>query len=354
MNRLSQIFWLALACLFFEPQVRAAFIDIRVSYKIVLNPADGKRPVGATDEAIDQGIVGANQLLAATFRGYRLVRVDPIREIGGLNEKDARQWYSVNFFDTTPVNGTTQGRVWKDAMQDAAILNSSIYLWNFKALNIYVTSGICGGICSALGQEDYIVIIGACSASSGSIQLHEIGHFFGLYHTQGKLCNGCGTGAGQCMTPGDDEIPDTLPDLQCWDPDQIARNWTAGRVGGPSNYAGLSPNDKVMVDNTFFNLMSYHTNQARLTELQLDRWAFSAYSPRIETVSGRTWFVAPGGSPLQDGTPFRPLQSVISATIEASSRDIVQIRPGIYHETGDLKTPLTLRATVAGPATIGK
>lgn len=339
---------------FLMTSASAQYIWIDLSYKIVLNPADGSRPPDVTDSAIDQAIADANQLLDSYSRGYRLRRVDPIREVGGMGDTDASHWYSVNFFDKAQVNGRTQGSIWKDEMEGSAILNSQLYAWNFNAINLYITAGICGGVCSFHGESDNIIIIGGCSAGNGRLQLHEIGHYFGLYHTQGSPCGNCGSAPGECNTPGDDEIADTLPDLPCWDQNQIALNWTMGDPAGARDYGQLSPGEQFTVDNTFSNLMSYHNNApTRLTELQLDRWAFSAYSARRRVASGRTWFVAVGGHPLQDGTPFRPLGSVISATIEASQGDIVMLRPGNYDEIGEIRSPVTLRATRTGPAIIG-
>ena len=50
-------------------------IILRLSYKVLVNPANGTRPPGATDAAIDSAIAEMNSLLLSYGRGYRFQRV---------------------------------------------------------------------------------------------------------------------------------------------------------------------------------------------------------------------------------------------------------------------------------------
>lgn len=334
------------------PFVRADdVINIRLSYKVVLNPATGARPPGVTDADIDNAIAAMNALEETYFRGFRFVRVDPVTNIGGRGDTTGAgpsKWYNTNFFDDT------RGGAWKDQMEAEALANRTLYAWNANAINLYLTNGIRGGICSFI--TDNIIIIGGNSDNDGPLQLHEIGHYFSLCHTQGCFCDDCEAGeTGSCHTiPGDDGISDTLPDLQCWNQNNIA-NWTFS-----TNYANLTPAQRQQVDDVFFNVMSYHFGTIRMTELQLDTWANAAasVSHRRLVTDGRTYFVQVGGNLLGTGFSHDPLATVrggVAASV--ASGDIVLLRPGAYNEwpltIGTGNKAVTLRATRKGPAVIG-
>ena len=318
-------------------------ITIDLSYKIVLNPADGSRPMNdfnpVTDADIETAVAAMNALSEAYYRGYRFRRAGPVIEVGGLGDTNGpSRWFNTNFFDDG-----------KEEME-AAARSDPRYAWNPNAINLYITNGICGGKCS-FPTGDHIIIIGGCSAENGELQLHEIGHYFDLCHTQGCPCGVCDPSqSGQCNTkPGDDNISDTLPDLACWNQDNIA-NRSYG-----NNYASLSTGQQNLVDNVFFNIMSYHANRTRLTERQLDRWADTARFFRERVVSGRTFFVQGNGGGLIIGSsslPFRTVRAGINAA-GADGGDIVLIRPGAYDETLTITKPVTLRATRTGPVVIG-
>lgn len=321
-------------------------INIRLSYKVVLNPATGTRPPGVTDADIDNAITAMNALEETYFRGFRFVRVDPIRNVGGLGGLTGpSQWYNTNFF-----NDTTNA---KDRMEAAALANPTLYAWNANAVNLYFTNGICGGICSFPSERDNIIIIGGCSDNNGPLQLHEIGHYFELCHTQGCRCGDCIAGrTGSCHTiPGDDLVADTLPDLECWNQDNIA-NWTFA-----TTYASLTPAQKQQVDDVFLNVMSYHSGRSRMTELQLDRWTDIANASRRIAADGRTYFVQVSASIIENGTSLFPFNRVIEGVAAAAlAGDIVLLRPGAYNETITIGTgnkAVTLRATRRGPVVIG-
>ncbi len=325
-------------------------IEIRLSYKIVLNPDDGTRPPGPgggalTNQMIDDAIEGMNELQGTYFRGYRFIRVGSIMEVGGEGDLTGpSQWYDTNFFGEG-------GSDLKDEMQQEAQDNPSQYQWNSNAINMYLTAGICGGICSFPGDFDEIIIIGGCSADDGPLQQHEIGHFFDLCHTQGCPCGSCAPGSsGLCHTiPGNDEISDTPPDLQCWDQDDIAQ-WTYNL-----DYNQLTTSQRNFVDDSFMNVMSYHTSEIRLTEIQLDVWADIANDERRFSLNGDSIFVEPGGGNGGNGSSTSEYRNINTAVANATSdgTDIIMFRPGTYNQTLTITRAVTLRGTRGGVVRIG-
>jgi hypothetical protein len=319
-------------------------ITIRLSYKVVLNPNGGTRPPGVTDAHINTAVNQMNDLMRGYLRGYRFQLVE-ILDVGGNGQTTGpSQWYNTDFFASD--GGTMKDQMQADAMADAA------YQWRTNAINLYLTNGICGGICSFPGGGDQIVIIGGCFDGNGPLQLHEIGHYFNLCHTQGCPCGGCTADMiGICHTvPGDDGIADTLPDLECWDQDNIAMH-SFGR-----NYSQLTPAEQNQVDDVFFNIMSYHSNASRLTEQQLDRWSQSANLDRVAVRTGRMIFAQAGAPAGGNGSPASPYNTVAGAAGAAASdtaADIIILRPGSFNEAVTISTPVTLRATRQGAAVVG-
>lgn len=195
-------------------------------------------------------------------------------------------------------------------------------------------------------------------SDAGWLHLHEFGHFFDLCHTQGCPCGCCDPDlTGPChTTPGDDNVADTLPDLACWDRDDISQH-TFG-----VNYNILpSSAHRERVDNVFLNIMSYHrsgcgqgADVARLTEGQLDHWSDVASFTRVSVRDGRTLFVQAGAGGSQNGRSTTPFDLVAEGRNAANGGgDIVMIRGGIYPENLAFTSPVTLRAPRGQVARIG-
>jgi hypothetical protein len=326
-------------------------IKIRLSYKVILDPATGLRPAGVTDADIDQAVAGANDLLKTYNRGYRLVRVGPVADIGGVggfNRPNPSYYYGVDFENAPEF----------DNLDADAHAHPGQYAWNFSAINLFIVPQLIGGHCSnpSTGRES--IFIGTDSDLVASAHLHEISHFFSLCHTQGCPCSACGSGSGECNTvPGDDEIADTLPDLQCWTRDDIATNFPPfnGRTFDQLNQA-----EQELVNDVFYNLMSYHRvdhppNYAhtRQTEDQLDLFADWASGYRTAVRDGSTIFVDRGAGGTEDGSSTSPFNTVAEGLGAAGATDIVLIRPGTYSENLRIRDPVTLRVPRTGTARIG-
>jgi hypothetical protein len=323
-------------------------ITVRLSYKIIRNPADGTLPVKSdgtqvSDNDIDTAVAGMNALSAAYFRGFRFQRVDPVSYIGDKDDVTGpSQYFNFDF------RGGSNNTATRDQMEAAAMADAR-YAWNPNAINIYINQGTTGGYCSFPDEGRNIIIVGVVSASAGNTQLHEVGHYFNLAHTHS------------------DDLDSTLNDSPFWTQDQIASNNFGGRL-----YNQLSAAEQQQVDDTMLNLMSYHgttggsavpagtSAQSRLTEQQLDRWTDAANGPRHSVCDGTTVF-AQTRDDYGAGSSSSPFGSVYIATQVASNRpgnNIVMLRPTTTSEAITINPPagttVTLRATRQGAATIGR
>ncbi len=345
--------WFAAVLLFAIP-LHAQYIEIRLSYKAVLNPANGQRAQDFTDAQIDQAIVRMNQLHAGYNRGFRFVRVEPVWNIGSLGDTTGpSRWFNSNFASQN------NGLILRDQMETAA-RNDVRYLWNNSAINIYLTGGISGGLGSRPGHD--IVLLGGAIAGDGARHLREIGHYFDVCDIQGCDCGDCGPNAGQCNTPGDDGLFDTPPDLPCWDQNASANY----NYGAP--YASLTPGQQADVDTAFFNLMSPRGAGTRLTRGQLDRWTDTASVTRRGVTTGRTWYVQAFANPCLFQTGYSecgffltggPLGGLLTATelANAAGGDMIRLTSSV-NETDNLprtySRPATWRNAASYPITIGR
>ncbi|MGE0480368.1 MAG: hypothetical protein AB7Q17_07845 [Phycisphaerae bacterium] len=332
----------------------AAFADgvilLRLSYKVILNPVDGSLPQGFSDAAIDDSIDEMNASLDTYGRGYRFERVEFIHRvgnIGGFDRPNPSHYFDINMLEEDGQRAN---------MQADALANPTFYAWNQNAVNIYINEANTGGTCARPSEQ--LIVIGGSSSGTGWLYLHEIGHYFDLCHTQGCSCGCCDAGqTGECHTaPGNDNIADTLPDLACWERDDIAQNAFG------ANYANLAPFQREQVDDVFLNIMSYHrsgcgqgASVARLTELQLDHWADTASFARLSVRDGRTFFVQAGAGGSQNGRSTNPFDLIAEGRNAANGGgDIVMIRGGNYPENLRISTPVTLRTPRGSLARIGQ
>jgi len=242
------------------------------------------------------------------------------------------------------------------------LANPPLFGYRANAVNIYInnfaTSGSCSrpanGTTTFLGRNIYRALVA-----------HEVGHFFDLCHTQGCECDGT-TDADPlkliCLTqPGNDNLDDTLLDLDTWTMDQV----TFMQFGFNYSAPEVSDAQRRQVDYTFQNLMSYHLPDPLpdgtanpynlLTEDQLDRYGNTANNQRRAQVSGTSWFVAASGADapgrgLSSATPLRTVAAALGFVNSAD--DVVLLRSATYSAPpGVIAIPCTLRAA-RGPVTL--
>lgn len=145
-----------------------------------------------------------------------------------------------------------------------------------NVINIYLVDyagGYCGWTRLPPSTIDRIILKNSC-ATNGSTAVHEVGHYFSLYHTHGKSNTGTTdelVDGSNCSTAGDD-VCDTPADPNL-----------SGNVNSSCNYTGsatdangdsYSPNPN--------NIMSYSLKACRnfMSSGQLSRVAYSAANDR--------------------------------------------------------------------------
>ncbi len=332
-------------------------ITIRLVYHVIMNPANGSLPSGFSNDGLRDAVDGMNAMMESYGRGYRfkisqVLPLNPIGSVGGFDRPDPSRYF-------TPDMGSSDfAEELRASFEADANQFGGLYKYNTQVLNIFINNATSDyADTSTTGP---ILFLSGRSSSSSIITLHQIGHFFGLCHTQGCSCGCCSSGSsGECnTTPGSDGISDTLPDLPCWNRDDIALH-SFGVA-----YAQVSAAQRALVDDVFGNIMSYHWSPtcspfspdvSRLTEKQLDRWADTASSTfRLNVCDGQTFFVQANFNGFQNGRSGNPFDLVSDGLREADGGgDIVMIRGGTYPERLRISTPVTLRTPRGQTARIG-
>ena len=335
----------------------SAQINVRLSVKAVLNPANGLRQSGVSDLTFSNTVAGMNAMLQGYGRGYQIQWIgNALINIGGLGQYSAgpSQYYSEDFVNDP--NGDTL----KDQFEAEAIASPATYGWDASAVNVYIVQfgGANWNVCSFPGHQ-ILLVNGAAGYAAATTVLHEIGHYFNLSHTfngrqnlnaNNSTCtNGCS--CAQFIGGGNDAVADTILDHDCWTSQNDIANGNYGNA-----YNALNAGQQAAVDRIWNNLMSYHGRQhttTLLTSDQLDRWTDSANTDRPAVRTGRTRFVDGSNGGAQTGTSGSPWKAVASGVLAANAgTDIVLVRPGHYNEPMTINKAVMLRAT-RGDAVIG-
>lgn len=149
-----------------SPLQAQGVITVRVSFKVILNPADGARPTlgpsGAVlaDADVDTTIAAMNDLYRPYFRGFRFQRVGPVIDVGGIGDMTGPSRYFNTNFVTDPNRIQLRNQMEEAAMTDGR------YAWNNNAINVYVNGGTQGGyahflaitISSSLAEEQLALV----------------------------------------------------------------------------------------------------------------------------------------------------------------------------------------------------
>jgi hypothetical protein len=291
----------------------------------------------------------ANTVLGNTGRGYSWQLTEIVTVAGTTAPLPA----STNSWFNLPVNAATQ-----DDLDVKARGNTAGFQYRNNAINFYYvnaqSSGF-GAYCAFPTENQNAILV--APDSFGDVLIHESGHFFGLQHTHntqsyqnngGTACTNSNPCTCAFALGGDDGISDTPLDNTCWSRDTISRSNFNGRA-----YATLNAGEQFFVNNTWSNVMSYHSPGNRFTDDQLDVITDNSSGGRFNVATGRTRFVdRTTGDFGQIGTSAFPFRTVADGIAAAIDGDIVLIRAGNYDEPRTYTKPVTLRAT-RGTVTIG-
>ena len=323
----------------------AAEIPWRMSVKLVLGPGFQQIPnygYYSPDPfvGVSNNVQWINVQLADKGSPYQIDLIE-VMAISGIEE----------FFDKAVDSAS------RDELQAHAIAYPNLYGWREDAINVYILGTMSGtfvGYCSTASTNHAILLR---ADSSARTFFHELGHFFDLLHTQQGSNYDAADGCEPPYVAGTNDLcDDTLADHPCFDRDDIAETNYLGMA-----YDDLPSNHQQLVDNTWFNLMSYHKKGTVITSDQWERVEVASDEWRNYVVGQRHWFVdlgntcnAPNGSRrcayndiilfgiLQTGGG--PFPSVGEGLDVAGSGDLIRIRSGTYHETLTLSQSVTLRA----------
>jgi hypothetical protein len=141
-----------------------------------------------------------------------------------------------------------------------------------------LTTGGGGGLCGYAylpgGGRDLIAVANSCFLSGGNTFAHEIGHYFGLYHTHGKVnCGGLTNelvNGSNCGTAGDD-VCDTPAD-----PGLLGIGCTGYLVSNCVYTGSFTDANGDAYDPDVSNIMSYAPHSCRNT-LSNDQYARASF-----------------------------------------------------------------------------
>lgn len=320
---------MALLCWLGVTDARAE-INWRLSIKLIADD-NGQIPTNWIPR-LQADLAHANRILGRSGRGYR-VEVTELLTLTGVP-----QWH---FTRVHPVDAAE--------LHTAARAQPALYGLRTNAINLYVVQNRCQIYCESGDGAGEILLT---SADNDSVSpLHLLGHYFNLRdtHEGQRFLNDNGNECGLLdlcgcarQLPGDaDGTDETAPDNQCYpDLDTIAR------AAFDLPFADLDPARQRRVENTRYNVMSYHTAADRLTADQLDFMTNDSNGRRRAVASGNTWYVATNGSDSNSGRNSNSrLKTVTKALSVASGDDVILLRGGTYTVPEFLNQPVTIGAT---------
>jgi hypothetical protein len=292
----------------------------------------------------------ANTVLASTGRGYSWQLIE-IVTVPGSTAPSPADTNAANSWFNLPVNAANQ-----DDLDTKAKSNPGGFQYRNNAVNFYYvnrTNSGNGGYCAFPSENQNAILF--APDSFADVLIHESGHFFSLNHTHdsqgyknsdGSVCTNTQPCTCAQALGGDDGVADTPLDNVCWTRDNIAQ------AAYGTNYTNLNSSQQFFVDNSFLNVMSYHSPGVRFTDDQMDFVTDASNTTRLNVATGQTWFVDRTHGGPQDGSRLDPYVTVAQGVAQADDRDIVLIRPGNYNEPGTYIKPVTFHAT-RGSVTIG-
>lgn len=306
-----------------------AEVDWRISVKLIADRDGVVPPTWASRILADLNL--ANQVMHRSGRGYGFDLVELVVLTG------VSQW---NWTQVTDRN--------RDELHAAARAQPALYGYRTDALNVYVVANVCHGSCQLGDAGGDIILMSGDSLNTPL--LHLSGHFFNLKHThEGQRFlnpdgSDCGTSCDFCerQLPGEaDGTIETAPDNQCFQTSDVI-----ARAAYNLPFVDLDAVRQERVENTRFNIMSFHDDPDRLTSDQLDFMISDSNTRRRSIATGITWFVSrdgnDGGSGVTSNSRFQTVGRALSV---AGHRDTVLFRAGTYTAPTTINQPVEFRGS---------
>lgn len=238
----------------------------------ILRTDEGKEGLENAGQILENEIIKANQYLSPS--GISL-------ELCGINYIDSSKYEKLTTYE---VNSLTQNNNYP------GVLN--LYLpsryWGF--ILFIIPQPLCGSASFPWSSQDYIVIDKDCLIENG-VFIHELGHYFGLYHTHEtafgqELVDGsnCSTAGDKlCDTPADPElsISNTINCQYSGTATDINNQYYMPDVRNYMSYAPRQCTDRFSMDQ--YTRMAYYAETAR-NYFQVDRPDLTMVSMEDEPV----------------------------------------------------------------------
>jgi len=292
-------------------------LPVRVSVNFILNSSGNRPATGSinTDAEVNAQVERANEILKENSTEYKF-------HLLGINEVSGQSAYYG--LDSTSAN--------RDAIRSAAQANPSTWHWRTDAINMYINGGT-GSAISDFPPDNNIVLFN--QNIWDMTMMHEVGHSVYLYHTHQGPSDYCA---------------DTLPDNEYWNRDEIASN-SYGVV-----YAGCTPAQQALVDNTWENLMSYHDGDNRhiITPQQGDRVSDLTYDDLWMLTDTPVYIKSaewPTGANGSWDNPYATIQAAINAG-QDNNRTLVLMSSGLHLSPYSVLTNNTKLITRRGTSII--
>jgi hypothetical protein len=314
--------------------VANAGVPIRLSVKFMNDTAGNFPTMGALTSAADlQAQVDESNRISRTNGSEFELNVIEILQLNEQNDFIMQNFIDHDGDPSTPFEAEGIVNV-RDRIRNAAMADPNRFAWRDDAVNVYVIwNG--SGIADFPPNND-IVVMG--QGAKFTTTAHEIGHIVDLIHTH------------EPATGNYDLCDDTVDDSDEWN----ARDDVSMNTYGVA-YADLDdPAKEKVVDDVWFNVMSYHPTRDRLTPCQLDRSSDGAFRTRDQILNTNLQYVDANNtsSPFR-GTwkdPYRYLSQVDTAVTGGSSYWV--LLSGTYDFTGTIDTAVTEVVTRRGASTI--
>jgi hypothetical protein len=244
---------------------------INLSYKIFTVPGNGMLPRPNMEANIHSAVQQINYHCLASNFNFRFRLIEEPVLIGGPEASGhVNFWFNTRFMDNTIQIHELDAMSYSFFDNNHKFDITNCFAWRDNAINIYLTGTGYGGQSLFPGSGNIIGLAIDADIIGMSLQIHEMGHFFGLPHTHEN-----NTVIRDAVTNNvlatDTLIKDILIDHA-----EFHTNEDIAQLNYSKSINELNNEEKQLVENTWSNIMSYHDEAPHrrtiLTPGQLKIW----------------------------------------------------------------------------------